>query len=185
MENDTKYGKPDDIHIDRPLPYHSTEWSGALGSESRGGNTHRRDAIGETLDRGMSGDSFSPTSGTDSSIRNRIHSGSKKAHEKLDSLTGKVKPAVRQKLESVRAPVQHKIEELRPVVDARIRATQRTGRDALMRGKSFLRNNPAILPALTTGVGLIAGMMARRALRRRKPLGVVVVEPRHGGSMPA
>ena len=164
-------------------PYHSTEWDGALSTQPLGARNEREEIIGTARPISTNGrtEQFEKENG---SVKAKLHSVTEKAHEKLHDAKERVKPIVRQKVDAVRTPVQHKIAEIRPVVDHRVSTAKQSGRDAVARGRGFLRDNPAILPALTTGIGLVVGMMARRALRRRKPLGVVIVEPRKGEAAP-
>lgn len=166
-------------------PYHSSEWGGALSTQPLGATSEREEIIGRARPASSNGRSDSSGNREHHSVKEKLHSISDMAQHKIDDVKERVKPIVRQKVDAVRTPVQQKIGEIRPVVDHRVRTAKQSGRDAVTKGRSFLRDNPAILPAVTTGIGLVAGMLARRALRRRKPLGVVYVEPRHGASSAA
>ena len=186
MDNDRKLDSFDDLRKreEGREPYHSNEWGGALSSEPLSARSERSEIVGGVPPATSRTSDYS-TGSQKSSMKEKLHSVTEKAHEKLDTMKERVRPVVNEKIDAVRTPVQHKIAELRPVVDHRVSTVKQSGRDAITKGKSFLRENPAILPAVTTGIGLIAGMIARRALRRRKPLGVVIVEPRHGATSTA
>ncbi|HVS31074.1 MAG TPA: hypothetical protein VMS98_06440, partial [Thermoanaerobaculia bacterium] len=171
---------------DHATSFHSDEWNGALGSEPLNARVQREnlnatpvsDVRHDSLREGYT----SPAG--DGSVKDKLHSITDKAHEKLHETKESIRPVLREKVDAIRTPVRNKVAELRPEVDEKIHTAKQSSRSAVEQAKSFLRRNPAILPGITTAVGLVAGMMARRALRRRKPLGVVIVEPKAGATAP-
>lgn len=171
---------------DHATSFYSNEWNGALGSEPLNARA-QRDDLNATPVSDVRHDLLRegyPSPAGNGSARDKLHSITDKAHAKLHEAKENIRPVVREKLDAIRTPVRNKVAELRPKVDEKIHIAKQSGRDAVAHTKSFLRQHPAILPGVTTAIGLIAGMMARRALRRRKPLGVVLIEPKRGATAP-
>jgi ElaB/YqjD/DUF883 family membrane-anchored ribosome-binding protein len=171
---------------DHSTSFHSDEWSGALSSEPLNARAQRDDLNATPVSdvrHDLLREGYTSPAGN-GSVRDKLHSITDRAREMLHEAKENIRPVVREKLDAIRTPVRNKVAEMRPKVDEKIHTAKQSSRSAVEQTKSFLRRNPAILPGVTTAIGLVAGMMARRALRRRKPLGVVRVEPKRGATAP-
>ncbi len=169
---------------DHDTGFHSNEWNGALSSEPLNAQASRGPLSGTPVtdvrvDARREG--FSTTSDT-SSVKDKLHAVTDRVQEKFESAKDSIRPVVRQKVDSIRTPVRHKVDELRPKVNRKIRQAKQSSRDAVRGTKTYLRTHPAILPGVSAAIGLVIGMVARRALRRRKPLGVVMIERKPGAT---
>jgi ElaB/YqjD/DUF883 family membrane-anchored ribosome-binding protein len=167
---------------DHGTGFHSNEWNGALSSEPLNARTSRDELTGTPVsDTRREG--FSTTS-DNGSVKDKLHAVTDRVHEKIHSAKENIRPVVRQKVDSMRTPVRNKVDELRPKLNHKILQTKQSSREAVRNAKTYLRTHPAILPGVSAAIGLVVGMVARRALRRRKPLGVVVIEPKPGATAP-
>jgi ElaB/YqjD/DUF883 family membrane-anchored ribosome-binding protein len=100
---------------------------------------------------------------------------------KVREIRNRVEPAVRDKVEFAR--IKANTTALRAQMTARetSRSVKRQSQMAVLQARSFARENPQIVAGVSAGVGLLLGMIVRNVMRRKRHLGVLVIETKSHG----